>query len=70
MIANTFNKYFISVADSIISSVKSGDNDYKNNTNSINTYLIALSIHSKIENVIKSLKTKTSCGYVEIPIKS
>ena len=32
MIANTFNKYFISVGDSIISSVKSGNNDHENNS--------------------------------------
>jgi len=31
MIANTFNKYFLSVADSIISSVKIGNNDHANN---------------------------------------
>jgi hypothetical protein len=36
MIANTFNKYFISVADLIISGVKSGNNDHENNTNSMN----------------------------------
>jgi hypothetical protein len=36
MIANTFNKYFISVADSIISGVKSGNNDHENNNNPMN----------------------------------
>jgi|GEM_PF-4583580 len=36
MIAKTFNKYFISVADSIISGVKSGNNDHENNTNPMN----------------------------------
>jgi len=34
-IANTFNKYFISVADLIISSVKIGNNDHDNNPNPI-----------------------------------
>jgi hypothetical protein len=35
VIAYTFNKYFISVAHSIISSVKSGNNNHQNNTNPI-----------------------------------
>jgi len=35
VIAYTFNKYFISVARSIISSVGSGNNDHENNTNPI-----------------------------------
>ena len=35
MIANTFNKYFLSVADSIISSVKIHNNDHANNPNLI-----------------------------------
>ena len=29
MITNTFNKYFLSVADSIINTVKSSNNDHK-----------------------------------------
>ena len=32
MIDNTFNRYFVSVANSIISSVRSGNNDHENNT--------------------------------------
>jgi len=35
MIANTFNKYFIAAADSIISSVRSGTKDNENKTNHI-----------------------------------
>ena len=35
MIANTFNKYFISVTHAIISSVKSGNNIHGNNSNPI-----------------------------------
>jgi hypothetical protein len=35
MIANTFNKYFISVTDSIISSVKIGNTNHANNPNPI-----------------------------------
>ena len=36
MAANTFNKYFISVADSIVSRVKSVNNDHENNNNPMN----------------------------------
>jgi len=68
MIANTFNKYFISVADSIISGVKSGNNDHENNNNSMN-YLIhnfkypfpniqwLYTSTGKLQNIKKSLKT-------------
>jgi len=35
MIANTFNKYFISVTDSIISIVRSVNTDHENNTDPI-----------------------------------
>ena len=35
MIANTFNKYFISVTDSIISIVRSVNNNHENNTDPI-----------------------------------
>jgi len=35
VIAYTFNKYFISVAHSIIRSVRSGNNNHENNTNPI-----------------------------------
>jgi hypothetical protein len=80
MIADNFNKYFISVADSIISSVKSGNNDHENNTNPIK-YLFNCIKHpfpnipwfytftGKIENISQSLKTKNFCGHDEIPIK-
>ena len=80
MIADIFNRYFISVADSIISRIKSGNNDHENNTNSIK-YLFNSFKHpfpnipwfytltGKIENIIESLKTKNSCGHDEIPIK-
>jgi hypothetical protein len=79
MIANTFNKYFISEADSIISGVKSGNNDHENNTNPMNylfpnfKYLFPniQSLYTstgELQNINKSLKTKNSCGYNEIPI--
>jgi hypothetical protein len=35
MIANILNKYSISIADSVINNVKSGNNDHENNTNHI-----------------------------------
>jgi hypothetical protein len=68
MIANTFNKYFISVADSIISGVKSGNNDHENNNNPMN-YLInnfkypfpniqwLYTSTGELRNINKSLKT-------------
>jgi hypothetical protein len=80
MIANTFNKYLISVADSIISSVRSGINDHENKPNPIhylfnwfkhpfpNTKWIYTSTR-ETENTIKSIKTKICCGYNEMPIK-
>ena len=80
MIANTFNKYFLSVADSIINDVQSGSNDHENKTNHTK-YLFNSFKHpfpniqwfytatGEIENIIKSPKTKNSCGYNEIPIK-
>ena len=80
MIDNTFNTYFISVADSIISSVSSGNNDHENNTHPIK-YLLSSFKHpfwniqwfytssSEIWNITKSIKTKNSGVYNEIPIK-
>ena len=80
MIPNTFNKCFISIADSIIRSVWSGTNDRENKPNFIQ-YLFNCFKHpfpnikwfytstSEIENTIKSLKTKNCCGYNELPIK-
>ena len=80
MIANTFNKYFISVTGSIISNVKSVNSDHENNTNPIK-YLFNSFKHpfpniqwfytptGETEN-IKSLKTKNSGGYSETPLKS
>ena len=80
IVADTFNKYFILVTDSLISSVKSGNNDHENNTNPIK-YLFNSFKHpfpnipwfytstGKIENIIESLKTKNSCGHNEIYIK-
>ena len=80
MIANTLNKYLISVADSDINNVKSGNNDHENNTDHIK-YLFNSISHpfpniqwfytstGEIENIIKYLKTINSCGYDEIPIK-
>jgi hypothetical protein len=68
MIANTFNKYFISVADSIISGVKSGNNDHENNNNPMK-YLInnfkypfpniqwLYTSPGELRNINKSLKT-------------
>jgi len=50
MIANNFNIYFISVADSIISSVRSGTNGHGNKPNPIQCLLITLNIHSQISN--------------------
>jgi hypothetical protein len=46
MIAHTFNKYFIFVADSIIGGVRSGKNDHENNTNPIKYVFNSLSNHS------------------------
>jgi phage regulator Rha-like protein len=80
MIANSFNKRFTSVTDSIIGSVRSGNNDHEDNTDPTK-YLFNSFKHpfsniqwcyistGEIENIIKSLKTKNSCGYSEIPIK-
>jgi hypothetical protein len=80
MIANTFNKYFISVTDSIISIVRSVNCDHENNTDPIK-YLFTRFKHpfpniqwfytptGETENIIKSLKTKNSGGYSEIPFK-
>jgi len=76
MIADTFNKYFISVADSIISSVKSGNNDHENNIkylfNSIKHPFTNIprfyTTIGKVDVIIQSLQTKNSCG-LEIPIK-
>ena len=80
MITNTFNKYFISVTDSVINNVKSSNNDHKKTS-----YIKCLFNSFKhpfpniqwfytttgdIENIIKSLKTKNSCHYDEIPIKT
>jgi len=78
MIADAFNKYFISVADSIISSVKSGNNDHENNSkylfNSIKHPFTNIpwfyTTIGKIDIIIQSLKTKNSCGHNEIPIKT
>jgi hypothetical protein len=80
MIASTFNQYFISVANSIISSVRSGTNDHKNKPNPIqylfNCFKLPLpnikwfyNSTNEIENTIKSLKTKNCCGYNETPVK-
>jgi hypothetical protein len=78
-IANTFNDYFLTVADIVIGKIKK-DNEPGENLNPSN-YLI---YHFKstfpriiwnyattyeIDNIIKSLKTKNSYGYDEIPIK-
>jgi hypothetical protein len=74
-IANTFTKYFLSIANSIIS-----DNNKYISSSSINpiTYLVNISSRTftkmswqyastyKIEKMIKSLKTKNSNGYDEI----
>jgi hypothetical protein len=80
MIANTINRYFISVVDSIISSVRSGTNDHENKSNPIQ-YLFNCfknpfpnikwfyTSTSETENTIKSLNTKSCCGYHEMPIK-
>jgi hypothetical protein len=79
MIANTFNKYFVSVTDSIVSIVRSVNSDHENNTDPIK-YLFNILKHpfpniqwfytptGETEN-IKFLKTKNSGGYSEIPIK-
>jgi len=80
MITNTSNKYFISVADSIINNVKSCNNDHKK-TSYIKCLLNSFkhpfpniqwfyTTTGDIENIIKFLKTKNSCGYDEIPIKT
>ena len=72
--ANSFNKYFISVAVSIINNVNSGNNDHENNMYHIK-YLFNSFMHpfpniqwfytstGETEKIIKSLKTKNSCGY-------
>jgi len=79
-IADTFNKYFISVADSIISSVKSGNSDHEDNTNPIKYLFNGIkhpfpnipwfyTLTGKTENINQSLKTKNSYCHDEIPIK-
>jgi len=79
-IANTFNYYFSTFADTIIRNIKKGDNDSKVNVDH-SKYLITNfnSTFSKINwkyattyeinKILKSLKTKNSYGYDEIPIK-
>jgi len=74
------NRYFPSVADSIISSVRSGNNDHENDTYPIK-YLFSSFKHpfpnmqwfytstDEIQNIIKAIKTENSCGDDEIPIK-
>jgi hypothetical protein len=72
-IANTLNKYFISIADLVINNIKSGNNDHENNTNHIRYLFNSFSYPfpniqrfytspGEIKN-IKSLKTINFCGY-------
>ena len=68
------------VADTVIGNIKKGDNDSKDNvdpsnyliTNFDNTFSGINWIHAttyEINKILKSLKTKISYGYDEIPIK-
>jgi hypothetical protein len=79
-IANTFNDYFSIVTYTVIRSIKKGDNDSQDNMDP-SKYLITNSNNMfsrinwkcaktyEINKVLKSLKTKNSYGYDEIPIK-
>jgi hypothetical protein len=79
-IADTFNKYFLSVADTIIDNINKDKNEPANNTNPLN-YLIhnfkypftKIKWHytstNQIRKLIKSIKAKNSSGYDEIPTK-
>ena len=80
VIAITFNRFFISVAHAIITSVKSGNNIHGNNTNPIK-YLFNGSTHpfpniqwfytstGEVGTIMKSLKTKHSCGHHVLPVQ-
>jgi len=77
--ANTFNDYFSTVAETVIGNIIRGNNDIKGNVDPSN-YLITSfnntfnSINWKYattyesNTIIKTLRTKHSCGYDEIPI--
>jgi hypothetical protein len=79
-IANGFNEYFSSVADTIINNIRN-DNKKKNNNISHASYLknnfsntfpvIKWKYAStyEINKIIESLKPKGSCGYDEIPLR-
>jgi len=79
-IANTFNDYFLTLADTITGNIKKDNNDPRENLNPSN-YLIYnfnstfpginwnYATPYEIDNLSKSLKTKNSYGYDEIPIK-
>ena len=79
-ITNTFNDCFLIVADIVIGNIKKDNNDHKENLNPSN-YLIynfnstfprinwTYATTYEIVKIIKSLKTKNSCGYEEILIK-
>ena len=79
-ITNTFNEYFSTVAQTIIENIKKDNNDPTININPLN-YLHNSFISSfenikwhytstaEIKKIIKSLKTKSSYGYDEIPVK-
>ena len=78
--ANTFNDHFSTVADAVIGNIIKGNNNMKGNVDPSNYLIISFnnmfsSINLKyaktyeINKIIKTLRTKQSCGYDEIPIK-
>jgi hypothetical protein len=79
-ITNVFNEYFSSVAQTVIGDINKDNNESTNNTNplnylhnSFNSSFGNIRWHytstAEIRKIIKSLKTKSSCGYDEISAK-
>ena len=79
-VANAFNDYFSTVADSVMGNIEKGNNNFKDNVNPLN-YLITKYINTfsrinwknattnEITKILKSIKTKNSFGYDEILTK-
>jgi hypothetical protein len=79
-LANRFNKYFLTVADSIISSTGTDTNDEISSINPLNYLERSLKYSfpkiqwrytsiNEINKIITSLKSKNSLGYDNIPLK-
>jgi hypothetical protein len=79
-IANTFNNYFSTVADTVIGNIIKANNDSRGNMDPSNYFITNFNttfssinwkyaITYEIYQIIISLKTKNSYGYDEIPIR-